>query len=232
MANAVKDAPPEVSLTATGDPTPPASNPLILNNGYFQLAGTNLSCAVKHFEVVFPENKLVTITTMCSEYDVVGTTKYHLRCTLYQDFSTGSVDSVLYAAWQAYATSGTPVSFQARPYANQVASANNPIISGLAVPQPYLWLGGDAGTASEVAIDWNLTAPPTRNTGAVAATGATAGTPGYYTPSGASVPANLAALTGVTASPAANWAPGQYVVTADLLANNWNGSAWAAGKHP
>jgi hypothetical protein len=232
MANAAtKDPPPEVSLTAAGDPTPPTITPLILNDGYFELSGTNLSCAVKHLEAVFPEVKLVTITSFCGEYDVPGLVKYHLRATLFQDFSTGSVDSVLYAAYQAYVTSSTPVAWKARPHASQVASASNPIISGLAVPQPYLWLGGDAGNASEVTIDWQLTAPPTRNTGAVTATGAVAGTPGYYTPSGATVPANLAALAGVVASPATNWASGQYVVTADLLAANWTGSAWAAGKH-
>jgi hypothetical protein len=232
MANAVKDAPPEIALTATGDPVPPTVNPLILNNGYFQLSGTNLSCSVKHLEAAFPENKLVTVTTFCNEVDYPGITKWHLRATFYQDFSTGSVYSVLSAALAAYQSGGTPVSWQARPYAALVASATNPIISGLAIPQPFMQLGGDAGAASEVVIDWNLTAAPTVSTGAVTATGAVAGAPGYYTPSGATVPANLAALAGVTASPATNWAAGQYIVTADLLANNWNGSAWVAGKHP
>ena len=232
MATATKEPPPEVTLTATGDPVGPTITPLILNDGYFELAGTNLSCAVKHLEAVFPEVKKVTITTFCGEYDTPGTTKYHLRATLYQDFGTGSVDSVLYAAWQSYVTSGTAVAWKARPHASRVAAADNPIISGLAIPEPYLWLGGDAGNASEVAIDWNLSAPPVRNTGAVTATGATMGAPGYFTPSGATTPANLAALTGKTASPATAWTTGNYVITADLLANNWNGSAWVAGKHP
>jgi hypothetical protein len=232
MANAVKDAPPEIALTATGDPVPPTVNPLILNNGYFQMSGTNLSCSVKHLEAAFPENKLVTVTTFCNEVDYPGITKWHLRATLYSDFSSGSVYAVLSAALAAYQSGGTPVAWSARPYAAQVASATNPIVSGLAIPQPFMQLGGDAGAASEVVIDWNLTAAPTVSTGAVTATGATAGAPGYFTPSGATVPANLAALTGITASPATNWAAGQYVITADLLANNWNGSAWAAGKHP
>jgi hypothetical protein len=68
------------------------------------------------------------------------------------------------------------------------------------------------------------------DTGAVAAAGAQSGAPGYYTPSGANVPANLAALTGVTATPNAAWATGSYVITADLLAAHWSGTAWAAGK--
>jgi hypothetical protein len=110
------------------------------------------------------------------------------------------------------------------------ASATNPTISGMVIPQPFEMLVGDAGAASECAIDWNLTGPPSVDYGAVTATGATAGAPGFYTPSGAGVPANLAALTGVTASPATAWTVGQYVITADLLANHWSGSAWVAGK--
>jgi hypothetical protein len=106
----------------------------------------------------------------------------------------------------------------------------NPIISGLTVPQPFELLIGDAGASSEVKIDWNMLSPPTVNSGAVSATGATSGQPGFYTPSGAQTPANLAALTGVTASPATAWATGSYVITADMLAAHWTGTAWAAGK--
>jgi len=233
MANAAPLAPPpEVGLTAAGDPTPPTVNPLILNNAFFQMGAANLSCTVKHLEAGFPENKLVTLTTFCNEVDVVGTTKYHLRVTFYEDFSANSVYATLSAALSAYQASGTPVSWSARGLASQVASTTNPVFSGLAYPQPFLALGGDAAAPSEVVIDWSCTGPPTVNTGTVTATGAVAGAPGYFTPSGATTPANLAALTGITASPATNWTVGQYVITADLLANNWNGSTWVAGKHP
>jgi hypothetical protein len=236
MPTATHDAPavdaPEVSLTAAGDPTPPPSSPLILNDAYFELSGVNLRCNVKHLEAAFPENKVVTVTSFCAETDYPGVTKWHLRATFYQDFSAGSVFATLQAAIAAYQAGGTPVAWKARPYSSRVASATNPIISGLAIPQPIPQIVGDAGAASEVQIDWNLTGPPTVDNGAVTATGATAGAPGYFTPTGATVPANLAALAGITASPAATWATGQYVITADLLANNWNGSAWAAGKHP
>src|SRR5215471_14701015 len=132
---ATKEAPPEVFLTAAGDPTPPAQNPLILNDGYFELSGTNLSCSVKHLEAVFPEVKQVTVTTFCAETDYPGVVKYHLRATLYQDFSSGSVDSVLYAAYNSSVSTGAPVAWKARPHASLVASATNPIISGLAIPQ-------------------------------------------------------------------------------------------------
>jgi hypothetical protein len=91
---------------------------------------------------------------------------------------------------------------------------------------------GDAGTNAEVKIDWAMTSPPSVNTGSVAATGATGGAPGFYTPTGAATPANLAALAGLTASPTTAWPTGQYVITADLLAAYWNGTAWTAGKAP
>lgn len=63
----------------------------------------------------------------------------------------------------------------------------------------------------------------------IAATGATAGTPGTFTPSGATAPANLAALSGITASPATAWIATQYVVLGDASQAHWTGSAWAAG---
>jgi hypothetical protein len=217
-------------LTAVGDPVAPVANPLILNDAYFELMGVNLRCTVKHLEAAFPENKLVTITSFCSETDYPGATKWHLRVTFYQDFTAGSVFQTLQAAYQAYVASGTPVAWKARPYSSRVASATNPIISGLAIPQPFMQMGGDAGAASEVVIDWNLTGPPSVDNGAVTATGATAGSPGYFTPTGATVPANLTALTGLTATPTAAWAVGQYVITGDLVANHWSGSAWVAGK--
>jgi hypothetical protein len=229
MANSTTLDPPEVSLLATGDPVPPTASPLILNDAYFELMGVNLRCLVQHLEVS-PENKPVTVTTFCSEVDYPGVTKWHLRVTFYQSFDTGATFATLNAAYQAYVASGAPVNFKARPYSSRVASATNPIISGSAIPQPFDLLAGDAGAASQVQIDWNLTGVPSVDLGAVAATGATAGAPGFFTPSGASSPANLAALSGVTASPTAAWATGQYVITADLLAAHWSGTAWAAGK--
>jgi hypothetical protein len=221
------DAP---TLTAAGDPVAPPANPLILNSAYFELSGTNLSCTVKHLEAGFPENKLVTASSFCGEVDYVGATKYHLRATFNQDFTASSVFATLTAAYQAFVAGNTPVAWKARPYSSRIASATNPIISGLAIPQPFMPMGGDAGAISEVVIDWNLTGPPTIDNGSVAATGATAGSPGYFTPTGATAPANLAALTGITASPTTAWAVGQYVITADLVANHWSSSAWVAGK--
>lgn len=73
--------------------------------------------------------------------------------------------------------------------------------------------------------------PVKSGAGGVAATGATAGTPGSWTPAGSVPPANLAALQagGITASPASAWTTGQNVVLGDSSTAHWSGSAWAAG---
>lgn len=73
--------------------------------------------------------------------------------------------------------------------------------------------------------------------GGPAATGATEGAPGTWTPSGATPPADVAALQagGVTASPATAWTTGNYMQTGTSgVAGQayWDGSAWTAGKAP
>lgn len=75
--------------------------------------------------------------------------------------------------------------------------------------------------------------------GAVAITGVTAGTPGEFTPAGASAPADLAALKADpvvgdsgTAEPGSAWTTGQYVVLGDNSHAYHDGTAWAAGEAP
>lgn len=73
--------------------------------------------------------------------------------------------------------------------------------------------------------------------GTVAATGATAGTPGSFTPAGSTPPADTAALiaSSITASPNTAWTTGQYVQTATAGTTGrgyWNGTAWVAGTAP
>jgi hypothetical protein len=68
--------------------------------------------------------------------------------------------------------------------------------------------------------------------GGTVATGATAGTPGSFTPDGSVAPANLAALATVTASPLTAWTTGQYVALGDDSNAYWTGSAWASGTAP
>lgn len=64
------------------------------------------------------------------------------------------------------------------------------------------------------------------------ATGATAGTPGAFTPPGSIAPANLAELTAgnITANPATAWTTGQRVTLLDGSTAHWSGTAWVAGN--
>ena len=140
----------EVTPLAAGDPTPPAATPLILNDAYFELGGVNLRCLVKHLEIV-PENKPVTVTSFCAETDYPGVTKWHLRVTFYQSFDAGATFATLNAAYTSYVASGASVNFKARPYSSRVAAANNPIISGQAIPMPFEYLVVD--DAVEVAVE-------------------------------------------------------------------------------
>jgi hypothetical protein len=74
----------------------------------------------------------------------------------------------------------------------------------------------------------------------VRSTGATAGTPGAFTPANSDPPDSPAKLiaaqpNAVTASPATAWTSGQYVQTGTSGTAgraHWNGTAWVAGAKP
>lgn len=84
-------------------------------------------------------------------------------------------------------------------------------------------------------LELTTVAPPTPSCGAaavgVAATGATAGAPGTFTPAN-SYGADLADLTDVTATPATAWTTGQHVVLSDGSSAHWDGDSWNAGVAP
>ncbi|AUG87200.1 major tail protein [Streptomyces phage Omar] len=65
--------------------------------------------------------------------------------------------------------------------------------------------------------------------GSSVATGATAGTPGSFSPEGAIAPANLAAMADVIATPTSAWTSGQHVVLGDASQAHWDGDSWASG---
>lgn len=75
-----------------------------------------------------------------------------------------------------------------------------------------------------------------REKGEVLATGAIAGTPGTWFPTGSGIPPNLPAMgpvqsVNVTGTPVLTpWTTGQHVVLGDLTKAYWNGAAWASGQ--
>lgn len=111
---------------------------------------------------------------------------------------------------------------------------------------PYNVVRDDTGTASKLLtpitngdhlhVQYTDVAPPTPScdctSSGTAATGATAGEPGTWTPADSYAPANLAALTGVTATPTAAWTTGEYVVLEDATQAHWDGDSWEAGAAP
>jgi hypothetical protein len=76
--------------------------------------------------------------------------------------------------------------------------------------------------------------PPAEGGGGepIVATGATAGTPGTFTPVGAVPPMTIADCAGVTASPTTAWATGEHVALGDASHAHWDGAAWAEGDAP
>lgn len=65
----------------------------------------------------------------------------------------------------------------------------------------------------------------------VTPTGVTPGTPGSFTPSGATAPYNLATLQDFGAlGETTAWTTGQYVVLGDGSFAHWTGAAWASGE--
>jgi hypothetical protein len=87
------------------------------------------------------------------------------------------------------------------------------------------------GVTSAVTIDATFVANGgwTR-TSMVAATGANGvSAPGSFTPAGAMAPANLAAMTSITANPVTAWPVGSYVKLGDGSSAHWDGAAWVAG---
>jgi hypothetical protein len=124
------------------------------------------------------------------------------------------------ALWKA-ADSPTPGTLQLMPNSTEPGF----FWQGLA----YMNASLDASLAAPtVTGSWSAAGPWTFP-GAILATGATAGIPGSFTPAGATPPANLAAMTGITASPATAWTTGQHVEMGNGSDCFWNGTSWQPG---
>ncbi|MEU8835196.1 hypothetical protein [Streptomyces sp900116325] len=65
--------------------------------------------------------------------------------------------------------------------------------------------------------------------GGSVATGATAGTPGSFTPTDSVAPANLAAMASVIATPSSAWTTGRNVILGDASTAHWDGDSWESG---
>lgn len=64
------------------------------------------------------------------------------------------------------------------------------------------------------------------------ANGATAGSPGTWTPAGEEAPWSLAKMAGIVASPATAWTTGQRMLLGDGTECTWSGTDWVGGRAP
>lgn|SRR5262245_33222494 len=101
------------------------------------------------------------------------------------------------------------------------AGLADPIDKGDHIHVQLVNIAPPAPTCGCVPLD-NPTAPPS--------TGATAGSPGVWTPTGSNRPDTLADLQAstVTASPTTAWAADEFVVVEDGSAATWDGTGWVA----
>ncbi|TCC19961.1 hypothetical protein [Kribbella sindirgiensis] len=100
--------------------------------------------------------------------------------------------------------------------ADDMSLADTESLAGLPLGVKPLQLGANAYTYAVTPLG-------------IVATGATAGIPGTFTPAGAYAPVNLAAMTGVTASPTTAWTTGQYVTLSDGTKAHWDSDSWESG---
>lgn len=106
------------------------------------------------------------------------------------------------------------------------------VVDDMGTPSPLL----EAITSADhLHVQLTTIAPPAAGCTCVASgpepTGATAGTPGVWTPTDSYPRMDLADLVAnpVTASPNTAWTAGQYIVLQDDSYAHWNGTAWVAG---
>lgn len=93
------------------------------------------------------------------------------------------------------------------------------------------WSNNPAGPTNPPPTESNYQEhPPGWSNVGPAATGATAGAPGSWTPTGALPVPTFTQMNAITATPATAWTTGQYVVLGDWSNAHWSGTAWASGK--
>lgn len=182
--------------------------------------GNDYSCQCTNVRIKSNYNTDDGIETLCGD-EIAGSTKLKGRSlagTAIQDFDdpAGFVNYCFDNDLEVVAFSYTPNLTGAPTYTGQ-----------LRVQVPDETAGGDINTRLTSDFDWqisNLTRayPPP-------ATGATAGSPGTFTPAGAVPPLNLAGMTGITATPTTLWTTGEYVTLGDGTNAFWNATAWTAG---
>jgi hypothetical protein len=183
----------------------------------------DVSCYVNNAQVEWSDSKTDDTTKLCGAVRA-GVTTFTAQLTGNIDVDAGNESGLFALSW---AEKGSQQDFTFTP-----STELGTTVTGTLTIKPLTFgaseYGGDL--VSDIAFDIVGDPVLSFDGAAVAATGATAGTPGAFTPAGATVPANLAALQAgsVVASPNTAWTTGQSVLLGTGSAH-WSGSAWAAG---
>lgn len=188
----------------------------------------DISCYINNVGIEVSKDTGDQTTKLCGATRP-GVTTYTYQLTGNVDVDLANASGLLALSWDS-AGSTQPFEFVPNT-ALGVTFAGNLVIDPLNVTADEY--GGDITSD----FTWDIIGKPSRTVAptTVAITGVTAGTPGSFQPSGATVPANLAALkadpvvgdTG-TNKPSAAWTTGQSVNLGTGSAH-WDGSVWASG---
>lgn len=192
--------------------------------------GVDYACQPTNVRVVPEFNEEGdTVETLCGDALTASTTTtWGLQGTAIQDWDApAGRPSLVQYSWLH---NGETVPFTWNPNQGATAITGNVTVRALEV-------GGDVNSRITSDFDWPIAGQPVATWGAsTPATGATAGTPGSWTPAGSTPPSSVANLiagtpNAVTASPATAWTAGQYVQTGTAGAPgqaHWDGAAWVA----
>jgi hypothetical protein len=186
----------------------------------------DVSCYVNNAAVENSKDKADDTTKLCGAVRA-GATTYTFQLTGNVDVDAGNDSGLFALSWNE---AGSQQSFEFTP-----STELGTTVTGLLVVDPLRFGADEYGGDLTSDIAWDIIGTPTLSfDGApVAATGATAGTPGTWTPSGSVPPATAASASAVVASPTTAWTTAQYVQGSTAGAPGemyWNGTAWVAGR--
>jgi hypothetical protein len=194
-------------------------------------------CEVTQAGLTSTGGDAVSLTTLCPEgsFSENAERVWQLAITGVQDFTT--LDSLVMFLLQHDGEEGTFI------YYPRVDKAGGPVGYGFTGTVTFTPPDNVGNAASGAYATFTATLPLKGKYSIVDASGAplvivaataTAGAPGYIGPTGAPVPADLAALNaaGLTANPTTAWETGLYVVLGDASKAAWNGTTYIVAPTP